>query len=214
MPRISFWIKWVLANTLAVLFGFWAGSRFAGIVNSIMFAYLYDPSHPGRHLFDAADFARFKTAEAAGNVAGQVTLILICLVTLVVAQWFVWSKRDEPELLWWSLIGIIMLPVGIGVGALVSDLIFPFVVRRLAADYLGYAIGGMVIGAVEWFVLRRWVSLVGSCILTNAIALPIGFLAFLPIGENGSKWLWLVLSGAVFFAVSGFPLIWLSPKRK
>lgn len=207
------WVKWALMNTVALLFGFWAGSRVAGIVNEITFAYMYDPSHPSRHLFDAADFSRHKAANTAGDVAGIVTLLLFCLFVLVVAQWFIRSERDEPELLWWSEIGILSLPVGLGVGALASELIFPFVARRLAADYYGYAVGGMVIGVVQWLVLRRWVSLVGSSILTSAVALPVGFLVFLPIGENGNQWLWLTLSGAAYFAISGLPLLWLSPKK-
>ena len=213
MQRVSFWLKWALVNTSALFFGFWAGSRFAGIVNSIVFAYLYDPSHPSRHLFDAADFALFKTAEAAGNTAGQATFFLICLVTLIVAQWFFWSKHDEPELLWWSLIGIVLLPIGFGAGALSSDLIFPLVAKLLVADYCGYAIGGIVIGLIQWFILRRWISLVGLCILTSAVALPIGFLGFLSIAENVNIWLGLAISGVIYFAISGIPLLWLSPKR-
>lgn len=204
MLKTRFWLKWAVINASALFLGLLAGSRFGDVVGNIAFASIFDQSNHSR--------ASFATASTAGTIAGVLVIALVCLAALLIAQRLIWDERDEPDLALWSIIGVGLLPVGIGVGALASELTRTFVVPRLTAEYLGFAVGGMVIGTVQWLVLRHRVSLVGSSMLTNAIALPLGLLALQNELES-YPWILFAILGVLYFALVGLPLLWLSPKR-
>lgn len=205
MSKTLFWLKWALINAAALLFGLWGGSRFGSIARDIAFSSAFTPSDLSR--------ASFAKATTAGLIAGWLVVTVACLAVLFIAQLYIWNGHPQPEVAWWSIIGILLIPVGIGIGALASEFIRAFVAPRIMAEYFGYAVGGMAIGMVQWLVLRRRLFLVGSSMLTNAIALPVGLLAFQGVLDN-YLWLLLVILGVLYFALAGLPLLWLSPKEK
>jgi hypothetical protein len=116
-------------------------------------------------------------------------------VAIGLAQWLV-LRRELPNSVWWlvgTTVGWLAGSLLVGSGLLLAP--GPGLFTSLLA---GGIIGGLI-GAIQWPILRQWVSLAALWIPASAAAWAIGF-----SGLFGS-----LLAGAIIGAVTGFLLEWL-----
>jgi len=110
-------------------------------------------------------------------------------------QWLV-LRRLIAESGWW-------MPASLAAVAVIGLLVFGLgLIDRDVGWVLGVAVGGIVLGALQWLVLREQVARAGWWVLTNTlgliVAIPVvGFVTWAtgtpvdsPIGGFLPKWLW------------------------
>lgn len=131
----------------------------------------------------------------AGALVGAATATL---------QWLV-LRHHMPGAGWWVLASSWGLAVG---GGLTYALNLGPDVGELHAAVVGGAVTGASLGAIQWLVLRQFVSRAGWWVFTNSIALAAGF-AFVAYGD---MWMGLV-AGLVTGAITGLALAWLLQRR-
>jgi hypothetical protein len=112
-------------------------------------------------------------------------------MTSTVQQTTELSNRAGARRLWlWPIAILISFPVGGYVADLVVD-----GVDSVGAALVGGLIAGLVIGAAEWFVLRRWVSWLW--ILATSIGMAAGLAAGAALVGYGTSRGDILIMGAV-----------------
>lgn len=155
---------------------------------------------------------------AVGGANG-LAIIGFVLGTVVGAfQWLV-LRRMFSQAGWWiwatatglSLGGAAALAMGDAVLGAEGTSLYPHVL---------FAMFGTVVGAtvsiLQWLVLRRWLSGVGTWIWVNILAWAVGFAVGQAVGSSVSKLASLPIGGAttgtIIGAITSVTLIWLQRK--
>jgi hypothetical protein len=120
---------------------------------------------------------------------------------------------------WWipaggigSAIGFIMLAWGIAVGdTRGGDRGFWPIVYGWVAPVAAIAIGGALAGAMQWFVLRRWVTHAGWWIPVSAVSWVAATWTYMTMtkANDSDQFLAAIASGALSGAIMGLALTFL-----
>ena len=113
-----------------------------------------------------------------------------------IAQWLV-LRREVANAGWWILASTVAWVASWGL--IVSGLAMPPGADLISSLMVG-AVMGLLLGAGQWFVLRRWTQSASLWIPANVSAWSVGF-----TGIFGGA----ILTGAVVGAVTGLVLDWL-----
>lgn len=139
---------------------------------------------------------------AGGTVAGAIVGVM---------QWLVLRRRTR-QAGWWVLASA----AGVGVAGLAVQeiLIGAGVLARLQPLGAGVvAVGGtvgLVVGVMQWLVLRRWVRRAGWWVLASSVGAAVGDGVTGAFTILPAYWYWgSVLSGAACEAIRGLTLVWL-----
>jgi len=203
-PHVSltFWLQWVLATTVGISLG--------GIV-FIIFAMLFP----------------------------NVIVALAFFAWIGLLQWIVLRRRLPNAKWWipttiagWLVGGYIGLyTIGDHVGTDLLNTVVKYLhdpscfsLRpRLVSWDMAWGLGeaarlvvkgslfGFSIGFLQWFVLRRYVRRAGWWILVTAVSMVISWTAWEIVGDTeGPRLLYgIILTGVLFGATTGIPLVWL-----
>lgn len=213
------WRRWVAANTLAEMFGL-SASLALGFGGAMWL-------EPRVGIVPAALAAVLLSTLVEGGLVG-------------VAQWLV-LRRPLPRL----PLATWFIATAVGAGIAWTLGMIPSTIMSLSGDAaesgatapefsdalqiaLGAVMGfvlGPVLGAPQWFVLRRYVNRAGWWILANAVGWALGMpLVFVAISQapfGGPLWtilavvaVGLAATGAVVGAVHGAVLVWLLRQPK
>ncbi len=194
----SVWPLWALTTIV--------GNGLAG--TGFVFLYSYDA-------FNAAE-----RSEDIGLVLGIAPIV--GLAAPCILQWLILRRFFANANLW--------IPAS-GLGGLLALLPFLGIWAFAASETqspigvpvnVAFLLAGATAGAIEWFVLRRWVSHAGWWVLTRSVASLTATWLFILTTMTGEAdpsrdvhvvWFGLFLngamSGAVSGGVSGFVLVWL-----
>ena len=148
-------------------------------------------------------------------VAGPAAWVVVLSLPAVL-QWLVlrhWFSRTG----WWipaSAVGSFLswLPLGWGIAVEDTKGGSPFANFAVPGAFI---LTGAVAGAVEWFVLRRWVSRAGWWVLARSIGSFGAIHVFASMTRGADvRFFWGGLaSGALSGAVSGLALVWLRLRK-
>jgi len=144
-----------------------------------------------------------------GYLAVSASLILAGVLQLLMLRGLI------PDAGWW-------LPVSVASVAIVGVLAFGLgLINRDVGWVLGVAVGWIVLGVLQWLVLREQVAGAGWWVLANTlgliVAVPVVGLVTLasgaPVdGAIGGLLRWLAF-GAAYGVVTGTALVWLVRER-
>jgi hypothetical protein len=180
----GFWLLWIAASTV----GFALGST-------------------------AFQYAGKLTTDAApGVIALAVAIGLYPLVATLPGflHWLI-LRRWFPCAGWWilasgagTLLGYLAMGLGLGVADTKGETAF----ARLAVP-ASMVVAGGVVGALQWFVLRRWVSRAGWWVLASSLSWFAAEFAYLQLTRaNEGNLLWgAAASGTISGAITGLTLV-------
>jgi hypothetical protein len=169
----GFWLWWVLASTM----GWAVGARVGVAVGSF-------GEPPG---FEAAQSV--PTIIVAGYLGVAVGGILVGVLQSLVL------RRKIARAGWWVL-------AGVGAAAVIGVVVFGVgVVNTDVGWVVGASLFGIVVGVLQWLVLRRQVARAGWWVLASAVGWFVG----MPVGGVLD---WPAL-GAAYGAITGIALVWL-----
>lgn len=138
------------------------------------------------------------TARAAigGLVAGAV---------IGIGQWLALRQALAVDA-WWIIATSAGLAAGLGIGAAVVG-----AGTDARALVIRAVITGLLVGGLQWMVLRQHLTASGGWIVATAAAWAVGWLVTRAIGVDLSRgWTVFGASGAVVFAaLTGLALVWL-----
>jgi hypothetical protein len=186
----GFWFQWVFACTLGPVLGSIVGF----IIGSIISEDIIGSSVLGEI------FAYFMLGAVLGYVVGLM-------------QWFV-LRQQISRAGWWALASAAGLAVVISAGIVVAALTnysvgldnFSVLLRWVVV----MALGGAVIGMLQWLILRGQVSRAGWWMLASTVGWGLsmavaGVFEFVAVG----LFFGLLVGGVVLGAVTGGALVWL-----
>jgi hypothetical protein len=162
----GFWLKWVLTTTVGSLAGLIAFALF-GMEFAALGAYGYEDSV-------GYNFGMFH-ADMVGVGIGVGFM-----------QWLV-LRRHVPKAHWWILASIVGAVAGGTFGLLLGP---PVPLLFSLSSFLEWAVGGALVGALQWPILRRHTSRVHWWILASALGWAMSFVLLGPI--TGGMMVWLL----------------------
>ena len=192
----GFWLGWVLASAVGMFVG--------SIIVLVILFLIYDLLEG---LIGGAVADDFFEIEWPGNLIGGIILG----IGVGIPQWLVLRRRISG-VSWWVL-------ASAAAGIVVIFLFFSFIdiLEPLSfGSFLRYtgiaALGGAVIGILQWFVLRGKVSRAGWWVLASTVGWALGMAVSEVIpwgGTDEDSLVPSVMTGVVLGAVTGAALVWL-----
>jgi hypothetical protein len=185
--RWFFWLKWVLLNVVASFAGVMVG---ATVFSSIRQAV---PNLLSGRSMEESGFAvvlNSRLVIAVHFVSG----IIIGLIQRSILQPWIRQQRE------WVLATAVGWSIGSAMVVLLSS-IMPYTFTRII---LTGALLGVLLGTLQWLVLRRWVNQAYWWILSGIVSMTIA-------STLSGMFLTPFLGDAIGLALMGLPLVWLLP---
>jgi hypothetical protein len=151
------------------------------------------------------------TIPAVANVAIAVGLTAMIATLPGFLHWLI-LRRWFPRAGWWvlasgvgSLLGFVVMVWGLGVADTQGGGNF----EHFAIPVASMALAGVVVGTLQWVVLRRWVARAGWWVPVSGISWMVAEYAYLEITQAGDvQLLWgAIVSGTLSGAITGVTLV-------
>ncbi len=186
----GFWLGWVVASTVGMLVGFFMIFLIYGLLEALLGSAVTDD------LFEI-------------GWLGDLVMGIMLGIVVGILQWLVLQGRVS-RVGWWILASAaagygISLAFFIGIE---ESLSFSLFLRFTGVA----ALGGAVMGTLQWLVLRGKVSRAGWWVLASTVGWALGMAVSRAIswGPDDADAIYaLAVTGAVMGAVTGAALVWL-----
>lgn len=196
---IQFLLSWVITNGIVILIG---------LVTSFILAFLVFFGPMG-----------YDSYEDTGTVFQQTLIMMICCVLTGIGLGYFQRRllsRFFKVSKWWLF--------SIALGLIITELITGFIcyrsglVGRMELDYLTnvlvFSAYGLIIGTIQFFMLRAYFKHSIIWVLSNTLALGMGMLVAGSVYDNPLMILTYITGMIIYGSINGATFVWLLQSKE